>query len=151
MTKLSDSQTAVLKLEIEMNASPERVWQSIITETASWWGPGFRALPNSNLILEAHIGGRLYEETVEGSGLSWGTVIGIDNGKSIDFAGHMTPAYAGPCITMVQFAVAPKGDGTLFTLTEGMIGKLSDETMESMKSGWMYLLGDMLKTYVERA
>jgi uncharacterized protein YndB with AHSA1/START domain len=147
---MKPSSTAVLKLEFPINASPERVWTTITEETSRWWDKDFVSLKDSECVmLEPRIGGRLYEETSDGRGLVWATVIAISPGKSIDFLGCMTPEWTGPTMTMVKLAIEPAEHGSVLKLTEGLLGNITDETIPSMNEGWTFLFGTKLKGYIE--
>jgi uncharacterized protein YndB with AHSA1/START domain len=150
MSDIQPSATAVVKLEYRINAPQERVWRCMIEETSRWWDHEFVSLQGSTcVILEPIIGGKLYEETEDGRGLVWATVIAIDPGKSIDFLGCMTPAWTGPTMTMIQFALKTDGNATVLTMTEGLLGRVTEETTASMKEGWDFVLGQKLKVYAE--
>ena len=150
MPEVTPAATAVLKMEFPIRATPERVWQAITEETGRWWDQDFAALSGSGgARLEPRLGGRLYEETPDGKGLTWSTVIAIDPGESIDFLGCMTPEWSGPAMTMVKLAVEPAEEGTVLRMTEGLLGNITDATVKSMEEGWSFLFGTKLRGYLE--
>jgi uncharacterized protein YndB with AHSA1/START domain len=150
MNEVEDAKTATLRLEFPIEAPVERVWEAILNETSRWWDQEFVALPGSKgVTLEPRLGGRLYEQTEDGRGLVWAQVIGIDPGRSIDFLGVMTPAFSGPTTTMVQLAIETSEGGTVLRLTEGLVGRVTDEVVANMTAGWTFLMGTKLKGYVE--
>jgi uncharacterized protein YndB with AHSA1/START domain len=152
MPETKTAATAVVKLEFKINASPERVWKVITEETSRWWDKDFVSLPGSTCVmLEPRLGGRLYEETEDGRGLVWATVIAISEGKSIDFVGYMTPEWSGPTMTMIKLLVEPTEEGAVLKLTEGLLGNVTDEVTQSMHEGWTFLFETKLKGYVESA
>ena len=150
MTEIKQASTAVLKLEFKINASVERVWQAMTKEASRWWDKDFVSLPGSEgVMLEPYIGGRVYEQTDDGRSLVWATVIAVTEGKSMDFVGYMTPEWTGPTMTMLKLAVEPSNEGTLLKLTEGLLGRVTDETIQSMTEGWTFLMDTKLKGYCE--
>lgn len=150
MPEVIPAATVVLKLEFPLNATAERVWKAITEETSGWWDQDFAVVSGSGgARLEAKLGGHLYEETPEGKGLIWATVIAIDPGKSIDLLGCMTPEWNGPTMSMVKLAVEPTKEGALLCLTEGLLGNITGEGVESLEKGWNFLFGTKLKGYLE--
>jgi uncharacterized protein YndB with AHSA1/START domain len=150
LSEIKGAATAVLKLEFPINASAERVWKVMTQETSRWWDKDFVSLPGSDGVkLEPHIGGKLYEETDDGRSLVWATVIAVTEGKSMDFVGYMTPEWTGPTMTMIKLAVEPTEGGSVLKITEGLLGRITDETMQSMTEGWTFLFGTKLKSFAE--
>lgn len=150
MPEIFDSKSVVIKLTYKIDAPLERVWKVITEEAGSWWDSDFVALPGSpGVNLEPRLGGRLYEELPDGKALEWARVIAINPPTSIDFQGFMTPAFGGPTLTTVQLALAESESGTEMTVTEGLLGRVTDETIAQMQSGWDFLFGQKLKNYAE--
>lgn len=150
MPEIFEAKTVVVKLTYNIEAPLERVWKVITEEAGSWWDSEFVALPGSpGVLLEPHLGGRIYEETPDGKMLEWARVIAINPPHSIDFQGLMTPAFGGPTLTTVQLSLAEAGSGTEMTMTEGLLGRVTDESLAQMKQGWDFLFGQKLKTYAE--
>ena len=73
----------------------------------------------------------------------------MDPPRSIDFQGVMTPAFGGPTLTTVQLALKESEGGTELTMTEGLIGRITDESLAQMRQGWDFLFGQKLKGYAE--
>lgn len=150
MPEVTPAATVVLKMEFPIHATADRVWSALTEETGRWWDQDFAVLNGSGGVrLEARLGGRLYEETPEGKGLTWYTVIAIDPGKSIDFLGCMTPEWNGPTMSMVKLTVEPLEDGALLRMTEGLLGTITDDGVRSLEEGWSFLFGTKLKGYLE--
>ncbi len=71
MPEVTPAATAVLKLEFPIRATAERVWRAVTEETGRWWDQEFAAVKGSGgARLEPRLGGRLYEETPDGEGLT---------------------------------------------------------------------------------
>lgn len=152
MSETFESKAVVVKLTYRIEAPLERVWKVITEETGSWWDSQFVALVGSpGAKIEPHLGGRLYEEAGDGRGLEWARVIAIDPPRSIDFQGLMTPAFGGPTLTTVQLALAEVDGGTEMTMTEGLLGRITDAGLAQMEQGWNFLFGQKLKNYAESA
>src|SRR5688500_2002373 len=76
---------AEIEMEIHIAAPPERVFEAFINETGRWWSKDFTmgGKDTSDIVLEAHPGGRLLEQFSNGGGNVWAIVMGINPGKSI--------------------------------------------------------------------
>ena len=152
MPDLYESKSAVIRMTFDIDAPLGKVWNIITSETSLWWDHEFAALPGSQGVkLEPVLGGRIYEETPDGKALEWAKVIAVDPPHSIDFQGIMTPAFGGPTLTTVQLALTEKDGKTVLTMTEGLIGRVTDDTIQSMNEGWNFLFGQKLKTACEVA
>jgi uncharacterized protein YndB with AHSA1/START domain len=150
MPETYDAKAAVIRLTYSIDAPPARVWKVITEEAGSWWDSDFAALPGSaGVILEARLGGRLYEETNDGKALEWARVIAINPPISIDFQGIMTPAFGGPTLTTVHLSIAETETGSELTMTEGLLGRITDASLAQMQQGWDFLFGHKLKNYAE--
>ncbi|MBC8065283.1 MAG: SRPBCC domain-containing protein [Chlorobia bacterium] len=150
MPEIFDAKIVVIKLTYKIEAPLARVWKVITEEATFWWDSDFVALPGSpGVNLEPHLGGRIYEETPDGKALEWARVIAINPPTSIDFQGLMTPAFGGPTLTTVQLSLAEVEGGTEMTMTEGLLGRVTDEGLAQMQEGWDFLFGQKLKNYAE--
>lgn len=141
----------VAEHETTIDAPPERVWKALVEDVGRWWPQGFWAMPESKgMRLEPVVGGRLYEWTEDGSILVWFTVIGLRPGRSIDFAGHLSPAFGGPAFAMLRLEVERKGAVSVVKATESHVGNVARGAAAAVKKGWTSLLDGGLKPHVER-
>lgn len=142
----------VVEHETTVDARTDRVWRALTDEIGRWWHEGFHALANARgMRLEPVVGGRLYEWADDGSAVVWATVIGIQPGRSLDLAGHMSLSFGGPAVVMIRFDVEAKGATSVVKVSESRVGVVSDDAAPSAKKGWSVLLDAGLKPYVERA
>lgn len=151
MANVNAASTAVLNLEFRIEASQTRVWECITQETTMWWDKDFVSMEGSTgVILEPFVGGRVYEQIADQKGLEWCRVVAISAPDWIEFVGQMTPTWSGPTITMVRFELTPDAEATVLKLTEGLVGRVTDEVVASMEQGWTFLIGTKLKEYAEK-
>ncbi len=149
MNQQSTAQVKRLVVEIELLASVPKVWEALLNEASLWWTEEFLGIPGSKCIkLEPWAGGRLYEESENGS-ILWANILSIVPQKGIDFLGWMSPAYGGPCFTMICITLAATENGTKFTLNDSLVGDVSEGTEANLDEGWKMLFGTMFKNYVE--
>jgi uncharacterized protein YndB with AHSA1/START domain len=139
-----------IELDIKINASVERVWTALTGEINNWWHKDFYASPKSTRFnIEPYLSGRLFESAPDGSAISWGNVIAINIGNSIDFAGYLTPAFGGPAVTMLHIELKDENNSTLLKVTDATFGKLFNNSEETISKGWKYLFEEGLKKYLE--
>jgi DNA-binding transcriptional ArsR family regulator/uncharacterized protein YndB with AHSA1/START domain len=148
-TTTSTFQSLDIQLEIAIAASPETVWKALTTEMAAWWPKDFLIGPAQGLIVEPHVGGRIYEDWGDGDGACWGTVIVLETGKKIQWAGDLTAEYGGPARTFTTYTLVPQGEGTLLQFRDTPFGRLGDGAGTGMEDGWKQLLEGALKSYCE--
>lgn len=138
------------EFSLDMAASTSRVWRALTDQIGSWWLPSFHMLGESSVVeLEPHAGGRLFERA-EDRELLWYTVIAINPGKSIDFAGYCTAKYGGPATTMLSIEITSLSERlTRLQISDSLFGRVTDEFVRCLQDGWNELFTDGLKRFVE--
>jgi uncharacterized protein YndB with AHSA1/START domain len=137
------------ELEIQIDASPERVWHALTVETDAWWLPDFHmAGADSKVTLDPAPGGRLIELTAGGGGILWYTVHACVPRRSITLVGPLS-ADCGPATTMLTLTLEDQGKGCLLRVADALVGHVSDGLVESLRDGWSLLLCQGLKRHAE--
>ena len=137
-------------VDVPIAAPPERVWQALVDETSSWWPRDFYANPESRrFVIEAKVGGRMYEELPNDGGHLWATVIGLDRGRLLELQGHLTPAFGGPAVTIFRLELAPYGKATMLKISDAVFGRVDERTAASLETGWRRLFDGGLRLYVD--
>jgi hypothetical protein len=140
------------ELEIEIRAPRTRAWNALAHEVTAWWPNTFVCGTHvERFVLEPVLGGRMYEDWGGGSGIVWFTVIGLEEGKSLDLAGHLTRAFGGPATTQLRLAVEERGAGTVLSVHDVRIGRIAPGIEREVEAGWRELFEQSFKSYVERA
>ena len=139
-----------LELEIPIHAPREKVWRMLTEEIHQWWPRDFYASSNPKAMrFETKLGGRLYEESADGGGVLWYTVIAVTPGVSVDLAGNLTTAFGGPAQTLLRLALREQGDQTVLELSDAVVGNVGDRTAATLEEGWRALFEAGLKQFVE--
>ena len=144
---------ARVELEVTIAAGVDRVWKAILEETTKWWRADFYVNPQAKrFVIEPRPGGRMYEDWGNGAGCLWGTVLVLDPPKTLDLVCYLTPPYGGPAMSMVRIQLAQKGKAksTTLSLTDAVLGPVSERTAGQLDEGWRALFGEALKKWVER-
>jgi uncharacterized protein YndB with AHSA1/START domain len=120
--------------EIEIAASPETVFESILEEM----GPG-SVLPDGKpfpMKVEAWPGGRWYRDLGNNTGHLWGHVQVIKPPALLEICGPMFMSY--PAASHVQYRLTAEGDGTRLKLTHRALGLIPQEHREGVVEGWSH-------------
>jgi DNA-binding transcriptional ArsR family regulator len=150
-TRDSETSAGVLRIEMEIPiAAPvETAWRALTSDAPAWWPKDFQVDALRAMRFEARLGGRLYEEATDGSGVVWYTVVGMERGRSLDLVGHLAVRYGGPALTLLRLALREDAGGCVLELGDAVLGRVSDATRGSLESGWRYLFETGFKAYVE--
>ncbi len=136
-------------LEIQIAAPIERVWETLATESSKWWPADFVTSERTQrFVIEAKLGGRVFEDFGDGSGLIWYSVIGMDVGRELILAGHLLPPYGGPAMTALRITLVSNSEGTLVHIRDDRLGILGGEPPTS---GWLAVFDSGLRAYVEQS
>ena len=138
-----------LHLEVGIEASPAEVWEALTTDIGAWWPRSFHiGGEGSTFQLEAQPGGRVFEPWGEGAGLLWGTVNTVEPEKQLRFVSDNFPDYGGPARTYLTWHIEVEGETTFVRFSESLLGAPGPEQLDSMKTGWRFLL-DCLGAHLE--
>ncbi len=147
--KVDEVRAVQYEFEVDIAASPQRVWRSLTDQLGAWWLPDFHMLgPDSIVTLEPVPGGRLFEQCGD-KGLLWYTVLAIAPNESLSLAGYCTQDWSGPHSTLLTVKLAAMGKSTRVTISDALYGRVTDEQVASSSSGWKMLFTDGLKRFAE--
>ena len=142
--------TINILLEIPIQAEINQVWNCLLNDINLWWRKDFYTSPKTKeFILEAKVGGRLYEDYGNNEGLLWANVIVMDSPNVIEFKGHLSPQFGGPAISFLRLSLKKDGDSTLLSLSDTVLGQVSESTKKDLEAGWKMLYEEGFKNYVE--
>ena len=142
--------TISIHLEIPIKAKIEHVWKSLVDETGLWWRKDFYTSPKTkNFIIEAKVGGRMYEDYGNNEGLLWANVLILDSPNVLELKGHLTPEFGGPAMSFLRLTLNESDGITILTIAETMFGAVSEKTKQDQTDGWKLLFEETFKGYVE--
>lgn len=138
-----------IEQDITIQAPPEKVFEAITQDIACWWTlPFFHAgAATKRLVLEAHVGGRFYEDMGDNQGLLLASVTSIKQPQELRLTGSM--GLIGPVYGVVYLQLEPKEAGTILKLSHRMVGEVNEEVRGGYSQGWQELLETRLRNYVE--
>ena len=143
------SEPAVMHIEqeIRIGAPPSRVFCALTEEVGRWWGGGYRLQDERSAVrIDLRVGGHMYETSGERSA-SWGMVTAVEPDRELELTGRM--GMGGAVLGVIRYTLEPDGEGTLLRLSHRASGEIDEKTESDYDTGWKYLLGDLLKSYVE--
>ena len=105
---------------------------------------------DSVVTLESQAGGRLYEQNGD-QHLLWYTVLAIQKNESLDLVGYINAKYGGPATTMLNVILSGvSATRTTLRISDSLYGRVTDDLVNSLNSGWQMLFEDGLKAFVEK-
>lgn len=151
MSITNQQQANIFTLEFEtyISSSVNQVWNLLSFGINEWWMQDFRAIPNSTVSLDLRTGGMLMESGPEGQLLEWYKVQMVVPGESVYLVGHLAPDWGGPTVSMLKLSLKPKGKGCVLTVSDSLLGNISETKASSVDEGWKLLFGKSLKKYSE--
>lgn len=149
MSAIENAQVGQFELEVELATTPERAWTALTAEIDQWWLPDFRATgPKSTVSLDLRPGGALLEVSPEGTQLVWYTVQMVQPGAALYLVGHTAADWGGPSISILKLALTARGEGTLLTISDAVVGRVNADQLAVISSGWQALFGAGLKKHL---
>jgi uncharacterized protein YndB with AHSA1/START domain len=100
-----------LKLELELACPPDHAF-AVWTERFDQWWPRSHTVTGdpAAVVLEPHVGGRLYERTADGAEIDWGEITAWEPPRRLAYRWHIRRDRADA--TDVEIAFTDAGDGT---------------------------------------
>ena len=145
------AEIAQVSMELDIDATPERVWHALTESIGDWWPAEFFAGGQNGkrrFFLETQPGGRMYEQWDTGGGVLWGTVICSDPNVLLQVLGYSFPNWGGPSQSYNTWELKDNGSGTKLVFSESMLGRVSDGNLAEKDKGWKFLW-QTLKAHLE--
>jgi len=151
---LARAEIVEVALEWTIQASAQRVWQSMVGRVEDWWPREHRAgEAGATFKFDASLGGAVEELHENGGGILWYRVYAVKPLCSIDLAGNLASRYGGPATSLIHIELSPSPvDGaTIFKMTDSVFGRTGPRLRESLAAGWQAIIGEGLKSLIEKA
>jgi DNA-binding transcriptional ArsR family regulator len=132
-----------IEQDITIAAAPDAVWQSLTEGIGDWW---FHTFQGGRVRLEAHPGGRFFEEFPGGGGL-YATVTYCQPPNELCMVGPM--GLKGAVTGAMRFVLEGNGDSTTLKVSHALVGQVTEEHEQGYTQGWKDLLGGGLKPHSE--
>jgi len=136
-----------IELEFTLAASCEAVFEALTQDVDRWWV--FRVVEGISVMrLEAKVGGLFVEENASGDGRLWGTVEYIERNRRLRLRGPLGMNTAVDSV--YSFTLQPQDAGTLLQIEHRAIGDIAPDMGQAHHDGWISLVIEHLKSFVER-
>ena len=118
----SSASSLAIQHSFTVAATPEKVWQSLIS-VGQWWGSDHTYSGNAaNLHLDARPGGCWCETLANGGGVQHMAVVFASPKERLTLTGALGPLQTTGSSGAMNFAIAKKGDATEVTFTYNVGG-----------------------------
>lgn len=151
--KIEQKQASIFEysFDIEIEKPLEQVWQVMFEQINGWWMNDFRALGQDSVVsLKPQTGAALLETTNTDESLEWYKVQMCVPLNSVYLVGYLASDWGGPTVSMLKLGVQTKGDKTVLTVTDSLLGNVSEKAALNAKNGWMDMFTNGLKAFAER-
>jgi len=140
------------QVEVPIAASKEKVWEAFTEKINEWWSSDYYTSTRTIAFhIESKLGGKMFEDFGNGEGLVWANVIGVDKPNVLQMKGDLSPDFGGPAVSFVKITFTEEDGITRVQYSESMLGLVDQKTANSLSSGWVKILTEGLKRYVEKA
>lgn len=133
-----------VKRAISVSWTPEAAFRRFTAELDTWWPRHTHSVGEHKvrrLVFETHVGGKIYEEHVDGRRFQWGEVLAWEPPGRVVFTWH--PSKAPETAQDVELLFIPEGTGTRLELTSigwERYGKDARKAQRGHHMGWGYVL-----------
>lgn len=136
----NDTNRALIERSVEIDATPEVIFESILDEML--------ALPDGKggalkFKLEAHPGGRWYRDLGNNAGHFWGHVQVIKPPTLLEIYGPLM--ISSPAVSHVAYRVKSENGVNRLTITHRIFGDFDPKVPEMVGGGWQ-MIADAIKT-----
>ncbi|WP_163100063.1 SRPBCC domain-containing protein [Peribacillus alkalitolerans] len=151
MTTTEQEQSKVFRIEQEVfiNGPREQIFKALTEQAGDWWE--FRIAPkgvSSHFTFDPVPGGQFIERWGGNEGAVWGNVYYVNAPEEIRMMGHL--GMQGAVNSAYTYRLVEKDGGTLLQLSHTASGIIQEDWEQSHTEGWKYLLGTLLKNYIEQ-
>ena len=131
-----------LRLSYSVDCSPEHAFRTWTGRFGSWWPPGHSVSGDpAEVVLEPHVGGRIFERTHDGAEIDWGEITLWEEPHRLGYLWHIRRDRADA--TDVEVAFVADGDATRIEITHAGWERLGAEGQawrDANAGGWNGLL-----------
>jgi len=128
-----------LRLSFHVACAREDAFATWSERFSDWWPRNHTATgePGSDVFLEPHVGGRIYERTPSGREVDWGEITAWEPPRRLAYLWHIRRDRADA--TDVEITFADDGDGTTVEIVHSgweRLGADADTWRERNRNGW---------------
>jgi hypothetical protein len=133
-----------LRLSYEVRCSAEHAFEIWTSRLSSWWPKGHSASghPDTTVVLEPRLGGRIFERTPDGTEIEWGEITLWDPPHRLGYLWHIARDRADATDVSVTFVDVGEAITRLDIVHSGWerLGAPGQAWREANTAGWEALL-----------
>jgi uncharacterized protein YndB with AHSA1/START domain len=144
---MSEIRTVRVENEIRFDASPERVFAAMTTETLEWFPQTYGEDRTLGIVTDGRPGGTMMEDWGAGAGHVYGIIQVWDPPRSFT-----TRAWLGLGVTLdTETVIEADGDETVLRQIKVAVGPLTDDEVKGIQAfGGLENFEDALRGWIER-
>ncbi len=133
-----------LHRSISVSWAPEAAFDRFTRDFGKWWPHRTHSIGEKlikQVVFEPRVGGRIFEELVDGRRFLWGTVVAWEPPRGVKFTWH--PAQNAEAGQDVELRFIPEGSGTRLELISTGWERLGEKARGARRGydvGWGYVL-----------
>jgi uncharacterized protein YndB with AHSA1/START domain len=133
-----------LRLSFDIRCSPDHAFAVWTTRLASWWPKGHSASgnPDTTVVFEPRLGGRIFERTPDGTEIDWGEITEWSPPQRLGYLWHIARDRADATTVILHFVGLDDGTTRLDIVHDGWerLGADGPVFREANTSGWNALI-----------
>lgn len=133
-----------IKCSVSVKWDQNAAFKRFTNDFAKWWPSRTHSIGGERLlrvVFEQHVGGRIYEEHMDGRRFQWGEILLWEPPNRVKFTWHPSKDPSTSQDVVVEFT--PDGDGTRVDLTSSgweRWGRNAKRARKGYSVGWRYVL-----------
>lgn len=136
--------TEPLRLSFEIRCPPDHAFEVWTTRLSSWWPKGHSASgnPDTTVVFEPRLGGRIFERTPDGTEIDWGEITRWSPPQRLGYLWHISRDRADATTVDLHFVALDDGTTRLDIVHDGWehLGADGPVFREANTSGWTALI-----------
>ena len=133
-----------LRMSFEIRCSPEHAFEVWTTRLSSWWPKGHSASgdPDTLVVLERRLGGRIFERIPDGTEIDWGEITLWNPPNRLGYVWHISRDRSDATNVDLTFEELEDGTTRLDIVHDGWehLGAEGPAFREANTSGWNALI-----------
>lgn len=148
---MQETSERLVEKSVTVSVPIERAFEVFTAEIGTWWPLRTHAVDterSETVVMEARVGGRLFERTESGEEHVWGTIAAWEPPNRVVYSWH--PGRGEETAQEVEVTFKAEGDGTCVRIRHygwEKLGDRLDETVASYDEGWNLVI----RRYLEAA
>lgn len=129
-----------LRLTYEVACGPAHAFDVWTNRFSIWWPKGHSVSghPDTEVVFEPRLGGRIFERSPDGTEIEWGEVTAWDPPRRLGYLWHIRRDRTDATDVAVTFAEGPNGSTRLEIVHSGWerLGAGAEEWRDANRGGW---------------